>query len=72
MTFLTQLQFLEADAVRSHQLPDDVFLAGETKPTKSVKEKKKKASGSRSAKRQFAETGLEVRNTRLTKSPRAS
>lgn len=41
----------------SHQLPDDVFEPGETKPAKPVKEKKKKA------KRSFAETGLDVRNS---------
>ncbi|KAF2749397.1 Poly(A) polymerase [Sporormia fimetaria CBS 119925] len=46
---------------RNYQLPDDVFQAGEEKPAKPVKEKKKKA------KRSFAETGLDVRNTHTCK-----
>jgi poly(A) polymerase len=77
----------------SHQLPDDVFVDGETKPSKPIKEKKKKATSTRSkvpksgtkanstatisttnistkAKRQFEETGLEVRNPRLVKASR--
>lgn len=34
--------------IYSHQLPDDVFVEGETRPTKPIKEKrKKKATGAR-------------------------
>ncbi|KAF1947440.1 Poly(A) polymerase [Clathrospora elynae] len=50
---------------RSSALPDDVFVQGETRPKKPVKEKKKKEA--KSAKRQFADTGLDVRDSRLTK-----
>jgi hypothetical protein len=59
---------------RSYDLPDDLFEKGETKPMKPVKhkkdEKKKKVNGTRSSKRQFAETGIEVRNMRPAKNPR--
>ncbi|KAF9734854.1 hypothetical protein PMIN02_007768 [Paraphaeosphaeria minitans] len=48
---------------RCYDLPNDVFEKGETKPTKPVKnkkdDKKKKTNGTKSAKRQFAETGIE-------------
>lgn len=47
---------------RCHELPDDLFEKGETKPAKPVKHKKddkKKTNGTKSAKRQFAETGIE-------------
>lgn len=58
---------------RSYDLPDDVFEKGETKPTKPVKhkkdDKKKKTNGTKSAKRQFAETGIEVRNIKAAKNP---
>jgi poly(A) polymerase len=50
----------------STALPDDVFVKGETRPKKPSKEKKKKAEA-KSVKRQFAETGLDVRDSRLTK-----
>jgi poly(A) polymerase len=41
------------------------------KPVKHKKdEKKKKVNGTRSSKRQFAETGIEVRNMRPAKNPR--
>ncbi|KAF2683745.1 Poly(A) polymerase [Lentithecium fluviatile CBS 122367] len=67
--------------IRDHQLPDDVFEEGETRPTKPIKEKKKKANGTRikhsnangtttastKAKRQFEETGLEVRTSKRQK-----
>jgi poly(A) polymerase len=43
---------------RAHQLPDDVFRPGETRPVKPVKEKKKKAQ-TKSTKRSFAETGID-------------
>lgn len=60
----------------SYELPEDLFEKGETKPKKPAKskkdEKKKKANGTKGAKRQFAETGIEVRNLRSAKSPRLS
>ncbi|CAO2652415.1 Nn.00g006980.m01.CDS01 [Neocucurbitaria sp. VM-36] len=42
---------------RNTQLPDDVFVAGETRPRKPTKEKKKKDA--KTVKRPFAETGLD-------------
>jgi poly(A) polymerase len=42
---------------RYTSLPDDVFLPGETRPKKSSKDKKKKDA--KSAKRHFADTGLD-------------
>jgi poly(A) polymerase len=50
----------------STALPDDVFVKGEARPKKPSKEKKKKAEA-KSVKRQFADTGLDVRDSRLTK-----
>ncbi|KAF1968224.1 Poly(A) polymerase [Bimuria novae-zelandiae CBS 107.79] len=59
---------------RNYDLPSDLFEQGDIKPTKSHKpkkdEKKKKVNGTKGAKRQFAETGLEVRNMSTTKNPR--
>ncbi|KAF2261764.1 Poly(A) polymeras-like protein [Lojkania enalia] len=49
---------------RNYDLPADVFVEGETRQIKPVKEKKKKGHG-KSAKRGFAETGLDVRNGAL-------
>ncbi|KAF1835882.1 Poly(A) polymerase [Decorospora gaudefroyi] len=54
---------------RNTALPDDVFQPGETRPKKPSKEKKKNA---KSVKRQFADTGLDVRDPRLTKYSRRS
>ena len=51
----------------SSALPDDVFVKGETRPKPSKDKKKKKDA--KSVKRPFAETGFEVRDTRLTKPP---
>jgi poly(A) polymerase len=48
-----------------------LFVAGESRPRKPAKDKKKK-DGNKSAKRQFTETGLDVRDTRNIKSPRRS
>jgi poly(A) polymerase len=59
---------------RSYDLPDDLFEKGETKPMKPVKhkkdDKKKKTNGTKSAKRHFTETGIEVRSMRPAKNPR--
>ncbi|KAF2864988.1 Poly(A) polymerase central domain-containing protein [Massariosphaeria phaeospora] len=52
---------------RSHQLPADVFETGEARPEKA--EKRKRAHG-KAGKRQFAQTGLDVRNSQPTKSAR--
>ncbi|KAF2124756.1 Poly(A) polymerase [Dothidotthia symphoricarpi CBS 119687] len=56
---------------RNTQLPDDVFVPGETRPKKPTKEKKKKDT-SKGVKRPLAETGLDVRESRLAKTPRRS
>ncbi|KAF2466457.1 Poly(A) polymeras-like protein [Lindgomyces ingoldianus] len=51
---------------RNYDLPADVFLPGETRPTKPVKEKKKKHS-SKGAKRSFTETELDNTQNALAK-----
>jgi poly(A) polymerase len=48
-----------------------VFVEGETRPKKPSKEKKNKKEA-KSVKRQFADTGLDVRDSRLTKNSRRS
>jgi poly(A) polymerase len=50
----------------STALPDDVFLKGETRPKKPSKKK----TDAKSVKRQFADTGLDVRDSRLTRTSR--
>ncbi|KAH8728218.1 Poly(A) polymerase central domain-containing protein [Phaeosphaeriaceae sp. PMI808] len=53
---------------RNTQLPDDVFVAGEVRPKKPTKEKKK--SGKGSAKRQLNETGFDDSEHRAAKRKR--
>ncbi|KAF2276848.1 Poly(A) polymerase [Westerdykella ornata] len=57
-TYKQDLMSIRVVHTRNYQLPDDVFEPGEIKPAKPVKEKKKKA------KRSFAETGLDVRESK--------
>jgi len=60
----------------SYSLPDDVFQKGEMKPAKASRpkdkkdnKKKKNAGTAKTGKRQFADTGLEVRNVHITREP---
>ncbi|KAJ4410183.1 polynucleotide adenylyltransferase [Didymella pomorum] len=64
--FNNELNFVRVVHTRNNQLPDDLFSEGETKPQKPSK-KGKKGDPNKAAKRQFEETGLDVRITRTTK-----
>ncbi|PVH97068.1 Poly(A) polymerase [Periconia macrospinosa] len=58
---------------RNINLPDDVFVEGETKPTKTKKKShRSNGTSSRSRKRQLNETEPEVRSSRPAKTPRSS
>jgi poly(A) polymerase len=54
----------------SHQLPDDVFVEGETRPTKPVKEKKKKKATGARAKSANPETKTNGTTSAITKMKR--
>ena len=60
--------------MRSYDLPKDLFEKGDVRPTKTSKSKKKddkkKVNGTKAAKRQFAQTGIDVRDQRIAKNPR--
>ncbi|KAF1927149.1 Poly(A) polymerase [Didymella exigua CBS 183.55] len=67
--FNEKLNSVRVIHTRNNQLPDDLFSEGETKAPKPSK-KGKKGDVNKAAKRHFAETGLDVRITRITKTSR--